>query len=320
MPCRRWPIPLLATLLAILSVLYLWSGPGGLLPNLLGKGLNAILVIRASRLAAALATGVVLSCAGLLLQYSLRNPLADPFLLGVSPAALLAVALVALAAPGLTGFYAGVTIVSVMGGMAGLALVALVSRMGVSVHTVILAGVAVSTTLTGLSYAVSYIAATRLGWPPSHVLFGGFAGIVPEHALLLSATALAALIATLLLAPRLEALLYGDDAAVLIGVEPRRARLAALLAAGIPVAIATGVAGVIGFVGLIAPNAARRLTGCIEARVTALASALLGALIVAAADDASRMIGVFSGLGELPAGALIAVIGGVSLALLLRTG
>ncbi len=316
--CKRREFFLVAVTLLV-ALVYAWYGPGGAtLPELLaGRAPRVVLEMRLARLAAAWSTGVVLASSGLLLQYSLRNPLADPYLLGVSPAALLAVTLAALLAPSVAGFYASVALVSIAGGLLGLVLVLLASRLGVDTYTTILAGVAVSTMLSGASYALGYLAAAKLGWPPSHALFGGFAGIVPEHAVVLLVDSAVSLASLLLMARGMEALLYGDDAAVLVGVEPRRARLAALLAAGLPVAVATGYAGVIGFVGLIAPNVARRLVGCVEARRVAVTAALVGGLVTLAADEAARLLGPVTGLGELPAGALIAILGGVFLAAML---
>ena len=322
MSCSPLRLFLLALLAFILVLASLDIGSSGYtLPQLLsGQGPRVILEIRVARTLAALSAGVVLGVAGLLLQYSLRNPLADPFLLGISPAAVLAVVLLALSAPSILGFYAASALAAVAGGLGGLALVLLLSRFAVDAVTTILAGIAVSTTLSGAAYALDYLASEKLGWPPSHALFGGFAGILPSTAPLLAATAIAALAAGLALAPRLEALLYGDDAAVLSGVEPRVARLAALLAAGVTVALITGYVGVIGFVGLIAPNAARRLLSCVEGRSVAVASALLGASVTLAADIASRLAGLYTSLGEIPAGALIAVAGGAALSLLVARG
>ncbi len=322
MGCSPARLFLLALLAAALVAASLDVGSSGYsLAELLSRPqLRVILEIRLARTAAALAAGVVLGVAGLMLQYSLRNPLADPFLLGISPAAVLAVVLLALVAPSTLGFYAASAAAAVAGGLTGLALVLLLSRLAVDAVTTILAGIAVSTTLSGAAYALDYLASERLGWPPSHALFGGFAGVLPSTAPLLAATAAAALAACIALAPRLEALLYGDDAAALSGVEPRAARLAALLVAGVSVALITGYVGVIGFVGLIAPNAARRLLSCVEGRSVAVASALLGASVTLSADIASRLAGLYTGMGEIPAGALIAVAGGAALSLLVARG
>ena len=306
----------------LLSLVSLDVGASGytLIQLLKGSAPRVILELRMARTVAALAAGLVLGSAGLLLQYSLRNPLADPYLLGVSPAAMLAVELYALAVPGVVGFYAGIGVVAALGGLAGLALTLLLSRFAASTATTILAGIAVSTSLSGAAYALDYLAAEKLGWPPSYALFGGFAGVLASSAPILAVLAAASATASLLLASRLEALLYGDDAALLMGVEPRGTRIASLVVAGVSVSMLTGYTGVIGFVGLIAPNAARRILKCIEGVSVAAASMFMGGVVTLSADIVARVLGPVSGIGELPAGALIAAAGGVALAALIARG
>ena len=320
--CSLARLILLVVTVVALSLISLDVGASGytLLQLLNGSAPRVILELRMVRTVAALAAGLVLGSAGLLLQYSLRNPLADPYLLGVSPAAMLAVELYALSVPGVVGFYAELGLVAAFGGLAGLAVTLLLSRFAASETTTILAGVAVSTSLSGAAYALDYLAAEKLGWPPSYVLFGGFAGVLSSYVLLLaSLTAVTALV-SLLLAPRLEALLYGDDAALLMGVQPRIMRIASLVVAGVSVSILTGYIGVIGFVGLIAPNAARRLLKCVEGVGVAAASMLMGSVVTLVADIVARILGPVSGIGELPAGALIAAAGGIVLAVLVARG
>ncbi len=320
--CSAARLSILLAVVVLLVMLSLDVGASGysLVQLLEGAAPRLILELRAARTTAAVAAGVVLGSAGLLLQYSLRNPLADPYLLGVSPAAMLAVVLFALASPGVVGFYAGIGLVAALGGLAGLALTLLLSRFAAEATTTILAGIAVSTSLSGAAYALDYLAAEKLGWPPSYALFGGFSGVLVSSTTVLALLAASSAIATLLLAERLEALLYGDDAAMLMGVMPRWTRIAALVTAGVAVSLLTGYTGVIGFVGLIAPNAARRLLGCIEGVGVAAASMLMGAVVTLSADIAARLLGPMSGLGELPAGALIAAAGGVVLAALIARG
>ncbi|AEM38569.1 transport system permease protein [Pyrolobus fumarii 1A] len=321
--CSKWVIPLLFSLLLVVALASLSLGASGytILDFVNGRAPKVIIELRLTRLLAAVSAGIVLASSGILLQYALRNPLADPYLLGVSPAAFLAVSVYALLAPTLSTFYTLITPVAIAGGLAGLLLTLIISRLGETSHSVILAGIAVATSLSGLSFAIDYIASTKFGWSPSHALFGGFAGVPPAHVYILAFIAAASCITALVLAAHVESLLYGDDASMLSGVEPRRARIAALVAAGVTVAAITGYTGVIGFVGLIAPNAARRVLQCVEARLVAVTSMLLGAAITTSADLAARLIGNVAGLGEIPAGALIAIFGGFTLAMLVaRSG
>ncbi len=320
--CSPRPLFLLTLLLAALLILSLNVGSSGytLLDLLSGHAPPAILELRVARSMAAFSTGLILGAAGFALQYMLRNPLADPYLLGVSPAAFLAVTLYALAAPSLASYYLSITPVAIAGGLAGLGLVALLSRLAVDANTVILAGVAVATSLSGASFALEYIAASRLGWNPAYAIFGGFAGVLPSAALLVTVTAIALAASLLAIAPRLETLLYGDSVALLAGYRPRASRLIALALVGVGVAVQTGYTGVIGFVGLIAPNAARGIVKCVEARRSLTASMELGAVITLAADTVSRLAGAVSPYGEIPAGALIALAGGAFLAALVARG
>ncbi len=320
--CSTGMVFLLTLSLALLLIASLNIGSSGYtLPDLLlGRAPWTILELRAARCLAALATGVILGAAGATLQYMLRNPLADPYLLGVSPAAFLAVTLYALIAPSTASYYLSLTPVAIAGGLAGLGLVALLSRLAFDTNAVILAGIAVSTSLSGASFALEYLASSKLGWNPAYAIFGGFAGVLPSSSLTVLAAALGLMAVLVPVATSLEALLYGDSFALLSGYRPRTVRILALIAVGVTVAVQTGYTGVIGFVGLIAPNAARRILGTVEARKALIASAELGAIITLTADTVSRLAGIVSPYGEIPAGALIALAGGLFLAALATRG
>ncbi|WP_433468988.1 FecCD family ABC transporter permease [Spirillospora sp. CA-128828] len=262
--------------------------------------------IRTPRVLVAALAGAGLSVAGVALQALVRNPLADPYVLGVSAGASLGAVLVisfgaaALGGIGVTGAAFTTAVLSV------LAVYALAQRGGRLLDSrLVLAGVAVGYLC---SAATSYV---QLQVNPAELqglmfwLMGSVAGAAWSD-LGLPAAVIAACTAFLLLQGRnMNALMAGDDAAAGLGTSVQALRISLLVIASLLTATCVSVVGGIGFVGLMVPHAARFLVGADHRRVLPVAS-LAGAVFLVAVDIAARTadrpnelpIGIFTtGLG-----------------------
>jgi iron complex transport system permease protein len=260
--------------------------------------------LRMPRVAIGAVVGAGLGASGAMLQGMLRNPLADPYLTGVSAGAAAAIALAILggvAAPVLPalGFVCG---------LGSAVLVAALARRGSGIDAtrLILAGVSISaffSAIVALAIArTNSIDAAQqiLAW-----LAGSMAGRGWRELLFAAPYfGIGALLAVAAI-PALNALRIGELRARSVGLDVERAQWLILAAASLLAAASVALAGIIGFVGLIVPHAARRLTGS-DARWMLAACILAGAALCTIADAIARTIVAPS---ELPIGVLLAFIG-----------
>lgn len=271
--------------------------------------------IRAPRIALTLIVGAGLGISGALLQGTLRNPLADPGIIGVSASAALgAVVAVALGAAYSSWVAAlGAT----AAGMAGMALVLWIARSAsgrTEVVTLVLGGVAVTAfaaAVLSIVVTVSDAAGTRSTtfWTTGSLALATWPGVWSTLPFLVLAVILAALVRR-----DLDVLALGDRAAWAAGVAVDRTRVLALAAAVLAVSAGVAVVGVIAFVGLVVPHAVRMLIGPRHGALL-LGSALAGALLLLVADTIART--AVSPV-ELPLGVVTAVIGAPVFVILLR--
>ena len=268
---------------------------------------------RGARVVAAASVGAGLAVAGTVMQAVVRNPLADPYLLGVSSGASLgAVAVLVL---GMTVLLPVAAFVGAVGALVLTLLLAAGRGGGLPPVRTVLAGVAVGQACSALVSFVIFWSATGdsyreiLSW-----LLGSFGGIAwAEAALAAGGT----LVLGGLLASRsrvLDAFAFGDVSASSLGIDVRRERWLLLVVVTLLTAVLVSVAGSIGFVGLVVPHAVRLVLGSRNHRVMPVA-ALVGALFLLLADTAART--VFEPR-ELPVGILTAAIGAPVFAVLLR--
>ena len=292
------------------ALLCLSVGPAMLSPEELWAGLvgtdpaaHAILfAIRLPRLLGALLSGAALSVSGVLLQGTLGNSLASPNTVGVNAGAgLFSVILLAFfpaAAPYLAP-------VAFLGAVAALGLILLFDRLaGGGRSTLILAGVAVT------AFFSASISAVTMLFPDVFSAYAAFSvgglGGADTPSLLLPALLVAAGVGlALLFSPTVSALSLGDGIAASLGVSVARARTLLLLLACLLAAASVSVAGLLGFVGLIAPHGARLLVGQSVRRQVALCP-FLGGILVALADLVGRVAFAPS---EIPAGVLLSLLG-----------
>ncbi len=283
---------------------------------------------RLPRVLAGLLTGAVLAASGAALQGLLRNPLADPFILGVSGGGALGAALVALAgtALGLSPLTTGGGLAESAGGFLGalLALVvvtALATRRGrIQPLDMLLVG-AIFNAFAGALLLV--LQALAEAGAVQRVLLRLMGSLAPDpgQPLILPALAAAALLAAVALATGarpLNLLALGDDTARTLGVHPDRLRLRLFVALSLAIGAVVAATGMIGFVGLIVPHGVRLALGP-DHRLMLPASALAGAAFVVLADAGVRALAGPLGT-ELPVGALTATLGGPTFLWLLRRG
>ncbi|WP_292064148.1 FecCD family ABC transporter permease [Brevundimonas sp. UBA7664] len=268
--------------------------------------------VRAPRVATALMVGAALGLSGAVMQGLLRNPLADPGVLGVSAAAALAAAgAIVLGAAAIPG---AVEVSALIGaGLAGGLLILFSARVR-SPEALILFGVAVSSfagAATALIFNLSpspIATAEVMNWLLGSVQNRSWIDVAWVTPAVLVAAALAAAAA-----PGLRMLSLGEETARTSGLPMARLRLLALAATALAAGAAVAVAGVIGFVGLAAPHLVRSAVRGDPGRLL-LPSALAGALMLVVADLLARMtptdqelkLGVFTALVGAPLFALIA--------------
>ena len=302
----------LACLAALFIACLLGSTPIGIdrvVAALLGGGTPGdqlvVVQIRLPRAMTAFAVGAALGASGAALQGLLRNPLAEPGVLGVS----------AVASLGATGAlyygYAALSawampVAAIVGALAGTALIALAALRTASTVTLILIGVGLSSFAGAAMNLMMNLAPN----PFSLVdMVNWMLGTVANRSfqdLAFAAPFLVAGLGVLFAARRgLSALTLGEEAASGVGLNLRRQRLLIVLGAGISTGAAVALAGVIGFVGIVAPHIVRPMVDHDPAR-SLLPSALLAGLILVLADIGVRLVPT---VNELKLGIVAALIG-----------
>jgi len=268
--------------------------------------------IRLPRFLDAILVGASLGVAGALLQGVTRNPLGDPTIFGLTAAAGLATATAISINPQIPQW--GIALAAMVGGLGGAGILFVIAYRGaVSPVRLALAGVALSALFgsitVGLVASVRTFIQTTLGF-----LAGGLYGSDWSDFRSILPYAIPALAAALVLAGRLNVLSLGDEVATGLGVLADRTRLAVLAVAGVLTASAVAIAGLVGFVGLLSPHIARYVAGS-DNRYLIPASALMGAIIVTAADLVAKLVITPS---EIPMGIITAAVGAPFLLYLVR--
>jgi iron complex transport system permease protein len=270
-------------------------------------GSSALMEARAIRLAAGLVVGAALALSGATLQAILRNPLAEPYVLGVSGGGALGAALAILS--GLAGSHlTALPVAAFLGGLVTLALVCAIAGGGrdSNLHSLLLSGVIVSALASSLllvliTFSSSDEMRSVLWW-----MMGSLDAVSPPLLAVCGLLTAGAGIGLRAMARELNALTLGQEIAYHVGVPPRRTLLLGLALSTLAAAAAVALAGLIGFVGLIIPHAVRRLFGP-DHRVLLPVSALAGALFLAICDALARSV---TAPVELPVGVLTALTGG----------
>ncbi|WP_418871709.1 FecCD family ABC transporter permease [Selenomonas bovis] len=276
-----------------------------------GTHAQILMNIRLPRTIVALLVGVNLSLSGAVLQAVMKNPLADPHIIGISSGAGLTGILVLLLLP---EYGALVTPAAFVGAMGAAVLIYLLAwKNGIRPVRIILAGVAVSAFLGAGISALMILYSDRvhsaLMW-----MVGGLSARSWPHVFMLWPYALAGVFLAFLGARQLNILQLGDEVAKGLGLHVERTRILMTAVAALLAASAVSVVGLLGFVGLIVPHAARLLLGN-DYRYLLPGAALLGAAVLTASDTVARL--AFAPV-ELPVGILMAVLGAPFFLFLLR--
>ncbi|MDB5689747.1 MAG: hmuU [Sphingomonas bacterium] len=300
-------LALVVLVLLSLAVGRVWLAPAELVAGVLAAKPNLAWLIltelRLPRTLLALLVGATLGLAGAVLQGLLRNPLAEPGLLGVSGGAALG-AVIAIYFGLSSVFAAAAPVLGIVGALLAGALTFALGRGGTL--TLILAGAAVSGLAgAGLSLALNFAPSPYAAYEITTWLLGSLVDRDWHQLAIAAPFLLAGWIALAATAPALDALTLGEVQAESLGIDLARTRLLALAGTACAVGAATSVTGAIGFIGLVAPHIVRPLVGHQPSRVL-LPAALLGAALLLVADIATRAIPTAT---ELKLGVLTSLVG-----------
>lgn len=309
----KYALPALAALAVLSALLSLCLGaaalaPGEVLSALLGRGSGAaaqiVLYARLPRTCGCLLAGAALAAAGTIIQGVLANPLAAPNVIGVNAGAGLCTAVWAALWPAWT---AALPFAAFLGALGGVGLVlAIGTRTGASRMTLVLAGVAVSGMFSaGIDAVLTFFPDALNGYTDFRV--GGVANLSMSRVAPAFWVILTAFFLALSLAGEMDVLLLGEETARSLGLPARRLRLVLLSLAAALAGAAVSFAGLLGFVGLIAPHMVRRLVGEDSSARLLWGAALGGAALLTLCDILARTL--FAPY-ELPVGVVLSLLGG----------
>ncbi len=282
-----------------------------------GRTATIIRDVRLPRVLTGAVVGGSLAAAGVTFQALLRNPLADPYILGVSGGGAVGAILAILMGAhfSLWGFSA-VTVCAFLGAVGTIALVYTVAHTGgrLVTHSLLLAGVIANAIYGALiMFMVTILDYTRvqsvLYW-----LMGSLGAAEPNVLPVLVLYIGVGLVGLLMLARDMNLLALGEESAATLGVAVERTKLLAFVGASLITGASVSVSGLIGFVGLIIPHAVRMVIG-VDHRLLLPASVLAGAIFLMIADSLARVV---LSPSELPVGVLTALCGGPFFIWLLR--
>ncbi len=263
-------------------------------------------------------TGSGLAIAGILMQALTKNSLADPFILGISSgAASGAVCTILIGALPLIG-RVHISVGAFLGAILAAGLVYTLARFNgqLTTTTLVLTGMILSAVFGAITNVIIFLApnvravSSALFW-----MTGSFSGILWEDVPLIAIAFFLSIVASALLARKLDLLLLGEDAARANGVHVLRLQTVIILLASLLTAVLVSKSGIIGFVGLVIPHISRTLVGSSHSRVFPI-SILAGAILMLWADLAARTLFVPQ---ELPVGVITALIGAPFFLYLLRS-
>lgn len=315
-----WPLSLRLIVLAVITAITLFAAvrlgavsmsTSALFDAIAGHGdATAITIIRELRLPRALQAalvGAALAVSGATFQALLRNPLAEPYILGVSSGAAVGAVLTVVTGVAVRFVWA-LPAAAFVGAVASMLIVFRIAfSVGRTLDTrvLLLAGVVVSAFLSALIWLVLTFAETESVRSAIFWMMGSHANASWRSVGILATCLLPALIVLFALARPLNLLAIGEPTAAYLGTSVERTKLIAFATATLLTAASVSVSGTIGFVGLVVPHAVRIIWGS-DNRALLPCSALAGAAFLVAADTLAR---VLAGANELPIGIVTALIG-----------
>lgn len=301
-------ISILILISALVSILDLFIGVGDLKPadilNLSNLQRTILFKIRMPEMTTALILGLILGLAGACMQTILDNPLASPFTLGVSSAAGFGASFFLLL---------GFSINFIPIGAIGFALIAiifvyLISRRNfANTSSMILAGIAVKFFFDSLTSLMQYISTDETLSSIVFWLFGSVSNTKPKEILILLLSFLLSFIVIIKDSHKLTTLRFGEDRARSLGVNVKTLKIKTFIIVSILCSIGVSFAGVIGFIGVIAPHISRKIIGE-DQRYYLISSSLVGAILLVISSGLSKLvkpgailpIGIIASLVGLP--------------------
>jgi iron complex transport system permease protein len=309
--------------MSLSDVFYAFIGQGD------PKATLIIWQIRMVRVIAALLTGTGLSLAGCVMQNNLRNPLADPYILGISSAATFGanVAIIILGAGSVTGISTGgsvairnpytVTTCAFLCAMSAMLIILTLAKLrGFTPEAIVLAGVALSSIFYAGTMIVQYFATDITLSAAVFWTFGDLGRVSWNEVIILNVVVMITTTYFFFMRWDYNALANGEETAKSLGVKTEHVRFFGLLAATLVTAVSVSFMGMIGFIGLIGPQAMKRIVGE-DHRFLIPASALAGSAILLTSDALARI--VISPV-VLPVGAITSLLGGPMFLFILLKG
>lgn len=300
----RWVLGAALVAMAFLSFVTPWRPVAELLAEDRTLGLAVLVELRLPRVLLALAYGAMLGAAGAAVQALFANPLASPDLTGTTSGAALGAVVTAY----LFGFSAplALSLGSVGGALCALALLIALAGPRAETATLLLSGLAISALAGALTTLALALAPSPFAFYDAYDwLMGSLVDRSLEQAAFAAVPALIAIVLLWRMRFALDSLTLGEEVAQSLGHDIARIRLAIVVVTALGVGACVAIAGAIGFLGLVAPIFARRLTGGHPGRAI-LPAAAIGAVVLLAADLAVRL----APLGRtLPIGVLTALLG-----------
>jgi iron complex transport system permease protein len=334
-PLRRRPVVLLAVGIAgLLVMLALGVGLGSVAVApadtiaILGRRLLGLAIpqtwpataetivfdLRLPRVLSAMIVGFGLAVAGATFQGLLRNPLADPYVLGTASGAALGAAIAVLIPVRIAVLEFGLVHgLAFVGALVSIWVVYRLSRTGTlaPLTSLLLTGYAVGSLLAAGLAMTMYLSGSNLR-QIFYFLLGGFEGSSWLRLAVALPLIVGGSLAIMVRSRSLNGFLLGEETAANLGIDVRRERVVLLALASLVTAAAVAIAGLIGFVGLVVPHVVRLVVGP-NARIVLPLSALIGASLMVGADALARL------LGDIPVGVVTAVVGAPFFLFVLRT-
>ena len=278
-------------------------------PDVVNPDYEIFFRVRLPRIILAAIVGAALACSGAVLQALLRNPLADPYILGISSGAGLG-AIIAIT----IGFNwtlwgrSPIAFFAFVGALATVGLVWIVARLTGKSHVthLLLAGVVVNAFFSAMIMFLTSIANSS---QVQRTIFWLMGNIIEEDPLVLwtsGGLVLAGIFALFFISPQLNALSFSEVDAKAMGINTAATQTVAFVLAALITAVAVSLSGLVGFAGLIVPHAVRLVFGPDHRQLLPL-SALIGAIFLVAADTLARIV---VAPAQLPVGVVTALIGG----------
>lgn len=289
------------------SLKAVFAGAGG--QEAVNPDYEILVRVRLPRIILACIVGAALACSGVIFQALLRNPLADPYILGISSGAGLGAIIAVLS--GLNWMLWGrspIAVFAFAGALGTVWLVWFIGRLTGKSHVtgLLLAGVVVN---AFFSAVIMFLISVAKGQQVYATIFWLMGNMTEEDFLVLwlgAGCVAAGMLALFYISPQLNAISFGEDDARSMGVNTARTRTIAFAVAALITAVAVSLSGLIGFVGLVVPHGVRLVFGPDHRQLLPL-SGIVGAIFLMAADTLARII---VAPAQLPVGVVTAIVGG----------